>query len=423
MPSVQVLRKQLFFQLVKKQEKIYNYCMNILFDCISLQNFIGGGSEYTLFFFDKLLQRAKKGQIKLFGIYSSKWGMDFYSKYISDYKLELVDIESSNLVDFVKQQSIDTIFIGIAQRYYAYNMANINCRIVVVCHDASELALLYDKNFTSGARRRLELIAHPRIQLIKEFIKYFIHHFIEKKYVKSIENKYKKLGLFLQNQNVHIITVSNYSKYCLLYYFDNIANPIKVFTPPHKIIPQNKDNKIENQELKSLIESKKKYFLLLHCARFHKNAAIFVEQWDKFCKMTNNEYYGVLVGNIKRINKQNIIQLPPLSTADLEQAYKNAYSFVFASISEGYGSPPMEAMKYGIPVVCSNVTSMPEIYGDAALYFSPYYREDLFRALLYIIENHDEYKEKSIKKYKEIEKKQLADVKKLENFILNEESL
>ena len=397
--------------------------MNILFDCISLQKFIGGGSEYTLFFFNKLLQRARKGKINLFGIYSSKLGMDFYSKYIADYQLELVDIENANLGNFIKQHKINTIFIGIAQRYYNYDLTNTNCRIIIVCHDASELVLLYDKNFTSNTRRKLELIRHPHLQHIKEFIKYFLHYFIEEKYENDIKKKYKRLETLLQKPNVHIITVSNYSKYCLLYYFDNIANHIQVFTPPHKIIPKKIDETIENQELKSLIESGKKYFLLLHCSRFHKNAAIFVEQWDKFCKITNYKYYGVLVGDIAKINKQNIIQLPPLSTTDLEQAYKNAYSFVFASVSEGYGSPPMESMKYGTPVVCSNVTSMPEIYGDAALYFSPYYREDLFKALLCIIEKHDEYREKSIKKYKEIEKKQLTDVKKLENFIFKETNI
>ncbi|MBR5964548.1 MAG: glycosyltransferase [Treponema sp.] len=391
--------------------------MNILFDCVSLQKFVGGGSEYTLYFFDKLLERAKKGQINLYGVYSSEYNMDFYKKYVDGYDLELVDINKGGLNDFIKQNSIDTFYIGIPQRYYTYDLSDITCRIVVTCHDASEMVLLYDKKYASYARRSLEPHAHPKVQFVKEFIKYFVHYFIDKKYEKSIITKFKNLEKLFQKDNVHIVTVSNYSKYSLLYYFNGIANPIQVFTPPHKLLDANLENEIQNKELKSLIDNNKKYILMVSCTRFHKNAALLVDQWDQFNNMTNGEYYGVLVGNVS-VNKKNIVQLPFLSTSDLEQAYKNAYAFVFASVAEGYGYPPMEAMKYGIPVACSNVTSMPEIYKDSVIYFSPYYREDLFRALLTIIQKHDEYKEKSLKKYKEIAKKQNKDAKALEEFIL-----
>lgn len=391
--------------------------MNILFDCISLQKFIGGGSEYTYFFFNKLLERAKNNEIKLYGVYSSNLRLDFYEKFIGDFKIKLVDIEKSQLRDFIQKNKINTFFIGIAQRYYTYDLTNLPCRIVIVCHDVSELVLLYDKNFTSMARKKLEPIAHPRIQQIKEFIKYFIHFFIEKKYIKSIYEKHKNLEKLLQEKNVFVVTVSNYSKYSLLYYFNNIANPIRVYTPPHKISNEIGQYKPENTVLKHLVESKKKFFLLVSCTRFHKNAAIFVEQWKKFCQITNNMYYGVLLGDVQ-VKEENIITLPFLSGDDLEYAYQNSFCLVFASVAEGYGSPPMEAMKYSIPIVCSNVTSMPEIYGSSLVYFSPYYPEDLFRALLFIIEHYEEYKEKSKEKYNEILQKQLLDSKKLEDFIM-----
>ena len=73
----------------------------------------------------------------------------------------------------------------------------------------------------------------------------------------------------------------------------------------------------------------------------------------------------------------------------LEHAYKNAYVLAFTSYFEGFGYPPVEAMKYGTPTVASNVTSIPEILGDAAVYFSPFYSADLYRALKEVLQDRN----------------------------------
>lgn len=56
---------------------------------------------------------------------------------------------------------------------------------------------------------------------------------------------------------------------------------------------------------------------------------------------------------------------------DLPKEYNKADLFVFPSLYEGFGLPPLEAMACGCPVVCSNATSLPEVGGDAVLYFNP----------------------------------------------------
>lgn len=72
---------------------------------------------------------------------------------------------------------------------------------------------------------------------------------------------------------------------------------------------------------------------------------------------------------------------------ELKALYSNALLFVFPSIYEGYGLPPIEAMVSGCPVLSSNTASMPEICGEAAEYFSPTDHFQLSRLLQDISEN------------------------------------
>jgi glycosyltransferase involved in cell wall biosynthesis len=57
---------------------------------------------------------------------------------------------------------------------------------------------------------------------------------------------------------------------------------------------------------------------------------------------------------------------------DLRSLYAGALGFIFPSLYEGFGLPPLEAMALGTPVVTSRVASLPEVCGDAALYVDPY---------------------------------------------------
>ncbi len=60
-----------------------------------------------------------------------------------------------------------------------------------------------------------------------------------------------------------------------------------------------------------------------------------------------------------------------LETADLEGLYAAATCLAFPSLAEGFGLPVLEAMRRGLPVACSDTTSLPEVAGDAALLFDP----------------------------------------------------
>ena len=76
-----------------------------------------------------------------------------------------------------------------------------------------------------------------------------------------------------------------------------------------------------------------------------------------------------------------------LATAELLALIANSAGVVFPSLYEGFGLPVIEAMATGVPVACSNVTSLPEVAGDAAILFDPRIPEQIARAIVSLV--HD----------------------------------
>jgi glycosyltransferase involved in cell wall biosynthesis len=71
----------------------------------------------------------------------------------------------------------------------------------------------------------------------------------------------------------------------------------------------------------------------------------------------------------------------PVSPDELVGLYRSAAAVVFPSLYEGFGLPPLEAMACGCPVAVSQVASLPEVCGDAAVYFDPASVEDIARGI------------------------------------------
>lgn len=387
--------------------------MNILFDFISLQDkYINGASEYAYVVLRELL---KNKEIRIFGIYNKKKEINAtVGTIIKENKIELVDINDKQLTTFIHANSITVFYIAIGQRYTEYNLQNIDCKILITIHDVGDLCQIYDDNVNSKARYEFEkkyVIKHSIKNDFKEYLQRIYNKMCK---IKKIKKAYSQLSELFTKENIYIITISEYSKYSLLYFFPNIKNAIVVFSSPHKMVTVNSE--IKNSTLRSLVESKKEYLLLLNCTRRNKNTALFAEQWEALCKLTNHRFTAVLLGDIS-LQMKDMIIIPELSDSDLEHAYKNAFCLVYPSITEGYGYPPMEAMKYGTPTVCSNATSLPEVYNDSVLYFNPYYPEDLFRAIIKMTDRRKEYAEKGGLYYKILVERQNKDLDALIRYI------
>jgi glycosyltransferase involved in cell wall biosynthesis len=113
----------------------------------------------------------------------------------------------------------------------------------------------------------------------------------------------------------------------------------------------------------------------------HKNLERLIEAFVKI-KATHPDVVLVLAGKKDSVYRQiesdvvrrtikNVIFTGFVTEGRLRWLYENCSAYVFPSLSEGFGLPGLEAMMHGAPVVSSNATCLPEVYGDAAHYFDP----------------------------------------------------
>lgn len=84
-----------------------------------------------------------------------------------------------------------------------------------------------------------------------------------------------------------------------------------------------------------------------------------------------------------------IIQTGYVDDADQAALYSGATAFIFPSLCEGFGLPPLEAMQCGTPVICANATSLPEVVGTAGILVSPHDSDGLCQAMLNLYRDQD----------------------------------
>lgn len=182
-----------------------------------------------------------------------------------------------------------------------------------------------------------------------------------------------------------IITVSEFSK-------QDIVKTLNV--PGEKIFvihlaPFSPASDTKYQLLNTKYHITRPYVLYVGNAYPHKNLEGLLRAWKIFNEKYGNNYQLVLAGRedyfYKKL-KNSLVASGAIFTgfvpdADLPAFYKNASLYVFPSLYEGFGLPPLEALSYGIPVASSDRASLKEILQDAAIYFDPGNEEEMAGAL------------------------------------------
>lgn len=385
--------------------------MRLLFDFVNTQHQFSGGAEYIRKVFytlqDKIHQEALP--IKIVGLVDSSIGNFAYDDLTPESLIkkgvEVADIRNKSISKILKEYNITKVFIGVAQVWAKrYDVESITCPVVCVIHD-----LCTEELSKANIHHYLELDDN------KYLTKLVLKRLLKK--TKPMKMKFVE-NLINKNKSAQVITVSNYSRSTIAYNFDIDMSRVKVLYSCERIFTES--GTIDNSELAKLINTGRKFFLLTNANRPLKNGAKAMEAFKRYTETVDSTAILVTTGLNKRL-LSNHVALPFLSETDLANAYSHCYAFIYPSYFEGFGYPPVEAMKFGRPVLSTNASSVPEILGDAPLYFSPLYSSDIYRCMTILNDhNYESYCQKSAIRYKEISQRQQKDLNTLVNIIANE---
>jgi glycosyltransferase involved in cell wall biosynthesis len=124
------------------------------------------------------------------------------------------------------------------------------------------------------------------------------------------------------------------------------------------------------------------FLLYVGSAYPHKNLEVLIKAFQVL-KAKNSHLSLVLVGSQSYFYTRLATEIDPLGLSNsiiltgyvddqtLACLYRSAKLYIFPSLIEGFGLPPLEAQSYGLPVVSSNSSCLPEVLGDSAIYFDP----------------------------------------------------
>ncbi|MEW6606640.1 MAG: glycosyltransferase family 1 protein [bacterium] len=200
-------------------------------------------------------------------------------------------------------------------------------------------------------------------------------------------------------QATKILAVSEYSK-------KDIINSYRI--PEDKIVVtydgvNESFHPIDNQELLDEIVAKygitNKFVLYVGNIHPRKNLGRLIEAYCLLKKNHNIKHKLVIVGKkawlyadvFKRVREMGleneIVFTEYVPQEDLPLLYNAAEVFVYPSIFEGFGIPPLESMACGTPVITSNTSSFPEVVGDAGVTVSPHSVDDIAKAIYDVLSN------------------------------------
>jgi glycosyltransferase involved in cell wall biosynthesis len=194
------------------------------------------------------------------------------------------------------------------------------------------------------------------------------------------------LNLVIQNalrRSAAVIAVSEYTKQDLIHTYSLSAAKAAKISVIHEGWEHLKINAAEKLEEDRMPEFSQ-YLFYVGTTRLHKNMKNLLQAFNIASKqlppatklvITGNETYLDVADKavVDEINAggERVFFTGFVSGFVLEQLFKNADAFIFPSLSEGFGIPVLEAFYFNKPLLCSDTTSLPEIAGDAALYFNP----------------------------------------------------
>lgn len=370
----------------------------LLFDLIATQpNGSGkrhGGGKYGEIIFYRMIER----RIKFDCVFDSR-------KWLNP-EVEITAKRNGCLLQDVAKDSFDNIIVkGNYQVLYSAlpsaEILNITqCEVVGTLHGLRALETPQDNYFWK----------YPNT--FKEKVKWVIQRFASKKWANRMRCKY---NLFFESP-CRLVTVSYHSMASIMSYFPECKKDIKVFFSPNTSI--NTTTKKDKQ--------RGDYFLMVSGNRWEKNNLRAIIAFDRLVSAGKMKGKKVIVTGCRKGMFDNKVKnyssfefLEYVDEKELESLYANAYCLVYPSLNEGFGYPPLEAMRYGVPVIASPFSSISELLEGGALYFNPFQIEEIMSRMLLISdpERHEQYSKAGFEKYQIIKQRQDKDLDAMIDYI------
>lgn len=189
---------------------------------------------------------------------------------------------------------------------------------------------------------------------------------------------YKLLIPKILKTSRHIITVSNFSKSEIIKTYHIKNNQISII---YNAV--SKDFKYKKNELLK----QEKYFLAVSSLNYRKNFIAVLQAFLRYTELNNDEKLYI-IGDIKNSNFKDlnidtyrrhpqIKFLGRVSDKELIEYYSNAIGFIYPSLYEGFGIPPLEAQTCDCPVLLSDIPPLKEVFNDSGIYCNPYDINDI----------------------------------------------
>lgn len=358
-----------------------------------------GGGKYAEIVFEALC----KSGVRMMAMWDpTRWISDFLLELCEKYSVKMEDVSKNSLDKIVNDNHVSCIYSAFPEKDL---LAYTGCRIIATLHGLRKLEMPVDWMTLK--------YPHGFLLPIKLLIKKCLP---EKMLRRRSYNMYRK---YFKNEKISLVTVSNHTKYAIGTYFPEVdVEKIMVCYSPSTSNPIRAERNTTHPP----------YFLLVSANREEKNALRAMMALDQFLDRHDMKAFQVKITGIgenifkyRLRHPENFVFCGYVDDMELNSLYANAYALVYPSLTEGFGYPPLEAMRYGVPVIASSFTSISEVCGDAALYFNPFSVNEMTNRILQISneEIYAAYAEKALRRYEEVTCKQNSDLVRLVEYIVN----
>ncbi len=205
---------------------------------------------------------------------------------------------------------------------------------------------------------------------------------------------YRALNLLAARRAVQIITLSAAAR-------EDIIRVLGIPRDRITVVPLAADVRfqpaaaVEVARAREQLDLPERFVLYVGSNKPHKNLALLLIAWAEVetdAALVIAGHWDARYTDAQRLAKlleprRRVLFRHNVSNADLPALLSGAQAFVFPSVHEGFGLPPLEAMACGTPVVCANASSLPEVVGDAALLFDPRGPQMISSALARVLED------------------------------------